>query len=182
MRKIFLLALFSILLCTYCLAEAPPDYKKTSLSYNIFNFHIVAPNVMRSGQPSEGDFKILKEHYNVKTILNLRNNKKHNEWEKEVIEKLGMKYINIPMSGRKKQSIEKIEKCLNIINNESNQPILVHCHAGKDRTGLICAAYRIKYDNWSFGDALIEMLAYGYDQARCFVLKESLNEWNAWRK
>ena len=182
MRKIFLLTLSLILLCTYSLAKAPPDYRKASLSHSIPNFHIVAPNIMRSAQPSEENFKILKEHYNVKTILNLRDNKQHSEWEKKVVEKLGMKYINIPMSGTKKQSKEKIEKCLAIISNRSNQPILVHCLAGKDRTGLVFAAYRIKYDNWSFNDALVEMFAYGYNQAHCFILRESLIEWNNWRK
>ena len=182
MRKIFLLTLCLILWSIYPSAEEFVDYGKVSLAHNIFNFHIVAPNVMRGSQPPEEAFRMLKNHYNVKTILNLRDDKQHNEREREVVEKLGMNFINIPMNGSKKQSIEKIEKCLSIINNESNKPIFVHCQAGKDRTGLIFAAYRIKYDNWSFKDAFTEMLAYGYDRVRCFNLEKSLIEWNNWRE
>lgn len=148
--------------------------------YKIDNFHIISPGVMRGAQPPEEEFKILKDQYNVKTILSFRSNKQQNKWEKEIVDRLGMSFINIPMSAKSEQNIEKIERCLNIISDESNKPIFVHCHAGKDRTGLIFAAYRIKYGNWSFKDAFTEMLAYGYDQVRFYNLKKSLINWNSY--
>jgi len=181
MKRIILLTLCLIVLSTYPLVGEAVDYKKVSLAHNIFNFHIVAPGVMRGSQPSEGDFRILREHYNVKTILNLREDKTHNKKEKRQVEELGMNFINIPMNGKEKQSIEKIERCLSIISDESNKPIFVHCRSGKDRTGLIFAAYRIKYDDWDLKDALTEMFAYGFDQDYCANLEKSLIEWNNWR-
>lgn len=146
--------------------------------YELGNFHIVTSGVMRGAQPSEEGFKILKDRYNVKTILSLRNNKQHNKWEERLVEGLGVNFINIPMDRTKEQSIEKIEMCLNIINDKSKKPIFVHCHAGKDRTGLIFAAYRIKQDNRSFKDAFMEMLAYGYDEVKYYNLKKSLIKWH----
>jgi len=35
---------------------------------------------------------------------------------------------------------------------------------------MICAAYRIEYDNWSLKDALSEMLTYGYIRSCCLQL------------
>lgn len=182
MRKIPLLILCLILWAGYPVCEESVSDKKASLVHSILNFHIVEPDVMRGSQPSEDGFRMLKEGYNVRTILCLRHNKQHNQWEKDVVEKLGMNFINIPMSAAKKQNIEKIEHALSIINNEANQPIFVHCHGGKDRTGLIFAAYRIKYSHWSLEEALTEMLAYGYDQDRFSNLRESLTEWNYWKE
>ncbi|MDP2927460.1 MAG: dual specificity protein phosphatase family protein [Candidatus Omnitrophota bacterium] len=68
------------------------------------------------------------------------------------------------------------------MHDKSMQPVFVHCQAGKDRTGMICAAYKMKYDNWSLENALFEMLVYGYSRSCCFQLEESLSAWNLWRK
>lgn len=156
--------------------------KQVAISYDLPNFHIVSANVLRGAQPTQEGFRKLKENYKVKTILNLRNEPEQIRWEKGMVEKLGMNFINISMVGYQKQSKEKIDKILSIIANKINQPIFVHCQYGKDRAGLILAAYRIKYDNWSFDEALLEMLGYGYDRLCCFRLEESLMEWNKERE
>jgi protein tyrosine/serine phosphatase len=41
-------------------------------------------------------------------------------------------------------------------------PVLVHCHHGADRTGLICALWRILYEGWSRQSAIDEMIEGGY--------------------
>ena len=143
----------------------------------IFNFHFVAPGIMRASQPPMERFEFLKERYNLKTVLSFRQNNQVNEQEKQILKAISVDFINIPMNAGERQSIEKIEKCLNIITDPSRQPILIHCHGGKDRTGLISAAYRIKYNNWSLEDALTEMLAYGYNE-EYRTLKESLIRWD----
>ncbi len=40
--------------------------------------------------------------------------------------------------------------------------VLIHCLHGQDRTGIVIAAYRIKYQGWSVEDAVKEMNAYGF--------------------
>lgn len=42
-------------------------------------------------------------------------------------------------------------------------PILVHCLAGKHRTGAFVALYRMEYQHWANADAIAEMQAGGYD-------------------
>ena len=41
-------------------------------------------------------------------------------------------------------------------------PVLVHCHHGADRTGLICALWRILYESWSRQAAIDELIEGGY--------------------
>lgn len=187
MKKIFaLLFIVFFLGSASCLAEEPVLYSNydrfISFPGEIFNFHVVRPGILRGSQPSEDAFKLLKEYYGVKTILNLRCDKENYDWEKEVVERLGMNFINIPMSGHEEQGVKTIEQCLDIITNKANQPIFVHCHGGKDRTGMVCAAFRMKYDKWTFKQALLEMLVYGYDRNCCSPLERSLIKWDKWRR
>lgn len=41
----------------------------------------------------------------------------------------------------------------------------VHCLHGKDRTGFMCAAYRMKVMGWSYKDAVKEMFEMGFHKA-----------------
>jgi len=153
-----------------------------SNSLGIVRFDEVAPNIMRGGLPSKKGFQILKEQYDVKTILSLCCNQKLNKKEKDLVENLGVEFISIPIDAQNKQGLDKIERCLNIISDTGRQPVFIHCLLGKDRTGLICAAYRTKVQKWNFSDSFKEMLSYGYDQARYYKLKESLIDWYEYLK
>jgi tyrosine-protein phosphatase SIW14 len=42
------------------------------------------------------------------------------------------------------------------------KPLLVHCQHGQDRTGLICAAYRVRVWRWSKVEAMAEAVSFGY--------------------
>jgi tyrosine-protein phosphatase SIW14 len=161
---------------SFC-AEDKTTERVVSLPRAIFNFHVVDSGVMRGSRPSGEALALLKNHAGLKTILSLDNNEQLNQGEKEMAESLGIRFINIPMHSSEEQEPAKIESCLDIINDKSNQPIFIHCQAGKDRTGLIMAAYRIKYEHWTLDEALREMLLYGYDRGCCRNLEKSLENW-----
>ncbi|MDP2927459.1 MAG: hypothetical protein Q8N80_01490 [Candidatus Omnitrophota bacterium] len=91
----------------FSLAEELTHNKEKSFVREIFNFHVVEPGVLRGSQPSETSLKLLKDYCGVKTILNLRDDEKKVNWERQVSEKLGMDFINIPMNGGQKQSAKK---------------------------------------------------------------------------
>lgn len=40
-------------------------------------------------------------------------------------------------------------------------PLYVHCKAGVDRTGMVCAWYRMHVQGWSYEDAIAEMAKLG---------------------
>jgi protein-tyrosine phosphatase len=63
----------------------------------------------------------------------------------------------------------------------AGQPVLVHCHAGKDRTGLVLAAYLVRYHGLDVDEAIarvrvvqpIALSAPGYEAtARRFAQQE----------
>lgn len=45
-------------------------------------------------------------------------------------------------------------------------PVYVHCKDGVDRTGIVCAAYRVLMLGWSVDDAIKEMYGLGYHRWR----------------
>lgn len=159
-------------------AEQKKYDKEVSFTRQIFNFHVVAPGIMRGSQPSAEALGLLRDYCGVKTILSLRPQEAAGEWEQEKVEALGMKFVRLPMDGSEEQAPETIDACLAVLTDKANQPVFVHCQAGKDRTGLVCAAYRMAYDSWSLQDAVREMLVYGYDRGCCSNLEKSLAAWN----
>jgi tyrosine-protein phosphatase SIW14 len=50
---------------------------------------------------------------------------------------------------------------MKVILTPEYQPVFVHCQAGKDRTGLVVAVYRILVDGWSVDDAISERKTFG---------------------
>ena len=53
----------------------------------------------------------------------------------------------------------KVELALTLMRGGS---CLVHCAHGQDRTGLVCALYRVRDDGWSTAQAWEEALKLGY--------------------
>ena len=58
----------------------------------------------------------------------------------------------------------------NVMANEDNYPVLVHCFAGIHRTGAFCAVRRMDHDGWSNQDAIQEMKSLGYTVEHMDVL------------
>ncbi|MFN2514172.1 MAG: tyrosine-protein phosphatase [Pyrinomonadaceae bacterium] len=54
-----------------------------------------------------------------------------------------------------------IDQVLATLNDAENQPVLVHCHKGADRTGVVIAIYRITHDGWTSEQAKAEANRYG---------------------
>ena len=57
---------------------------------------------------------------------------------------------------------------------DNGRGVLVHCHAGSQRTGGVVACYRMLFEGWSFDRALEEMEHYGWRPDRDAVLREYL--------
>lgn len=54
--------------------------------------------------------------------------------------------------------------------------VLVHCAHGVDRTGMVCAAWRIIEDKWTVEAAVTEMLQMGFHNVPYFYWKSVLGE------
>ena len=84
-----------------------------------------------------------------------------------LIEKLGFQYDCIPMSrnapaipGDTTHNLQKLPEALRFINEAlASGPVLIHCRSGKDRTGLVMAAYLIANEQFSARQAMDEVLS-----------------------
>jgi protein tyrosine phosphatase (PTP) superfamily phosphohydrolase (DUF442 family) len=126
------------------------------------NFHIVTPGVWRSAKLNPESLKRMKT-YGLKTIVNLRLDTEREPWEDALAKQLGIQCFHFPFSSDKVVPAKTVDAVLSILSDPARQPVLVHCAGGKDRTGMIIAAYRIAQKEWTFRDIYQEMMMYGYD-------------------
>ena len=119
------------------------------------NFHIVNEQVLRGGQPTGAGFRNLAD-MGVTTVIDLQEDGERARNEKNLVQALGMRYVNIPMKGMTTPTEKQISNSLKALNDNSAGPVFVHCKRGADRTGMVIACYRIQHDHWDNQKALDE--------------------------
>jgi protein tyrosine/serine phosphatase len=122
---------------------------------DVRNFHKVAANLYRSGQPSEAGFRRLVRQYHIRTVINLR--RTGNDEPIAIGLPLHLQRFSID-AGLVEQERGNVVAALRAMRAGMREgPTLVHCQHGSDRTGLIIALYRILYENKSKPEAVREM-------------------------
>jgi protein tyrosine/serine phosphatase len=124
------------------------------------NFARVNTNLYRGAQPTEEGFKHLKS-MGVKTVVGLRSN--HST--KKAVEAAGLVSIELPLKADLESvppTDPEIKKFMDVVLDPLLQPVYFHCAFGKDRTGTMCAIYRMEMDGWTSDEALQEMDSFGY--------------------
>jgi tyrosine-protein phosphatase SIW14 len=123
---------------------------------SIPQFQQVTPELFRGGQPAPEGFGFLKWR-GIKTVVNLREEYD----EKELVEKLGMKYVYIPLDAWDPVPDQAVKEFFRVVNDPESQPVFVHCRRGSDRTGIMVGFYRIVFDGWDGRRAYKEARALG---------------------
>jgi protein tyrosine phosphatase (PTP) superfamily phosphohydrolase (DUF442 family) len=126
----------------------------------IKNFDRVDAHVYRGAQPTEEGFQYLAKQLGGQTIIDLREADDRSEGEDRAVTAAGMKYVNVPMSGRTPPTTEEIARILGILEDGTTGPVFVHCRRGADRTGAVIAAYHIDHDRWDNVRALNDAKAH----------------------
>jgi tyrosine-protein phosphatase SIW14 len=135
------------------------------------NFGVVRPGVLyRSGQLTPAAFdRVLTEH-GIRTVVTLRPvrdaESNADTWEEDACRGRGVRYVRVNATDGGMELAELVAKFLDVVGDPANHPVLVHCLAGRDRTGTACAAFRIEFDGWTPERAAAEMQEYGFDPDR----------------
>jgi protein tyrosine phosphatase (PTP) superfamily phosphohydrolase (DUF442 family) len=101
--------------------------------------------VLRSAQLAPEQLAELVQTYQIKTVLNLRGEHKEEEWyraELAVSEKRGVTHENLALSATHEPDDATLKQLIQTMKN-AQTPLLIHCEAGADRSGLAAALYRL---------------------------------------
>ena len=124
------------------------------------NFARVDEGLFRGAQPDAEGFRALRA-LGVRTVVNLR--QLHDDDPEDLPE--GLEVVEIPIHAfvdSDPPSDEDVRRFFEVVLDPARRPVFVHCARGKDRTGTMCALYRMEVQGWSAEDAIAEMQRLGF--------------------
>lgn len=147
-----------LLLSIVSFAQTAPQVKFQKIK--IKNFGQMDERFFRGAQPKKlEDYQDLAG-LGIKTVIDLRDDPE--DYERPAVESLGMRYVNIPMIGKKYPKAESVEQFLKLVDNPDTGKFFVHCAGGRHRTGAMGAVYRFTHYGWNFDQVYKEMKDYDF--------------------
>ncbi len=158
------------LFCTACGRSAPPAPQAVGARAQrmaerlpevkgVENMGRVAAGIYRGAAPTMEGLASLRA-MGIKTVINLRHY--HGSREQRACRGLGLDYVAIGLPSSDRPRDEDVRQFLRIVTDPAHQPVFFHCWRGKDRTGMMCAIYRMTVEDWSLAEAQAEMDAFGF--------------------
>lgn len=129
---------------------------------HIRNFSQVDAHVFRGAAPSEAGLEDLRTLH-ITIDLDLREPGASGAIEHAEAERLGIRYINLPMPPLSAPTTDEMKRALAILlaADAGSGRVFVHCRRGRDRAGTVIACYRIERDGWTNLRALQEAKQHG---------------------
>ncbi len=134
----------------------PDDWAKPVQRPGLPNLHRIDAGFYRGAQPTAEGIAEL-QRLGVRTIVCLR---AHHS-DQDLLGGTKMSLEHIPMSASNLKE-EDVVRFLRIAADPNRRPVFVHCQHGADRTGAMCAAYRVVVQGWSKQKAIDEMTQGGF--------------------
>ena len=126
----------------------------------IRRFREVVPGVLyRGSAPSPKDIQNLKEKLGIKKIVSL--DKDTGDRIDRICKLLGIQHIKMYIDGDKRTLLHFLTQDLKKLFLE-NGPTFMHCHEGKDRTGLAAALVKCKFFGMDPEKAIQEAKSLGF--------------------
>jgi hypothetical protein len=141
---------------------------------------ITPGKIYRSGEMTAEGFRGAVERLRLRTIINLQDEYEDPDLpldflgtgtikESDLCRELGVRYVYLPprLISRKLVPAQRppaIDRFLELLDDPSVYPVLIHCRAGLHRTGVMAAVYRMEYDQFTREQALGELKAHGFGE------------------
>src|SRR5215475_10574587 len=126
---------------------------------DVKNFGKVNDHIYRGGQPEANEYRDLAA-IGIKTIIDLREDPER--YARGSAVGAGLRYINLPLNSKRPPTEAESDRFLQLVNDDRNWPVFVHCAAGRHRTGVLLAVYRMEVDGWDARRAYDEMKDYKF--------------------
>jgi len=159
MKRLIILSL--LISAAFVMAGPPANQRPLSWAQPVKlegapNLFQVSNDLYRSAQPDSLGMKNLKQ-LGIKTVVNLRSF----HTDQDELGNTGLAGEHIYMKAWHPEK-EDMVRFLKIVSDSARVPVLVHCQHGSDRTGTICAIYRVAVQGWSKEEAIREMTQGGF--------------------
>ena len=105
----------------------------------------------------------IKAH-RIRTVINLQGPSPDSPWYRDelaVSQRAGVTHYDVPLSDNKLPPPDRLKALFGILDSAS-YPILIHCKAGADRSGLVGALYLAAYKGVPPRDAVDAQLTWRY--------------------
>ena len=162
---------------------APVVYFRDLYAYNKRLKEVVPGRFYRAGQMTADGLAETVQKLHIKLVLNVQDDFPDPDlfesfWsgrtikESDLCRRLGVRYefiapdLVFPTEAAEKHP-RAIDRFLELLDDESNYPVLLHCKAGLHRTGFLTAVYRMEYQGWTQAAAFREMKAHGFGPWAC---------------
>ncbi len=150
--------------------------------------------VYRSGQMNADGFRDARGQCGIRTVICLRDDDPDPDVplgllpcdgtvkESELCRQLGMRFVFIapdlvPRRDVPARRPEAIERFLEVMDDPASYPVLIHCNAGLNRTGVLAAVYRMEYQGWSRAEAFHEALDSGFGRSQCTAANDYIKQY-----
>ena len=126
----------------------------------IRRFRVVVPNVLyRGSAPSPQDVLELQDKLKIKKIVSL--DEESGERIDRTCKMLGIQQVKLYIDHKRSSLYDFLSQDMKKLFLEGG-PTFVHCHEGKDRTGLACALVKCKYMGMDPEKAIQEAKSLGF--------------------
>ncbi|TET35966.1 MAG: protein tyrosine phosphatase [Planctomycetota bacterium] len=164
---VLITAVAAISACTFCnitgrdtgkgVAERPNYWARKIENPKLKNLHKVSDDLYRGAQADEEGMKEL-ERMGIKTVINLR--RYHSDDDE--IKETGLRFVRFKLEASDAPDRKDVIAYLKVMNDKDNLPAFIHCMRGSDRTGMMCAIYRIVFQGWEREEAIREWTKGGF--------------------
>jgi protein tyrosine/serine phosphatase len=110
------------------------------------NFHpVVRGRCYRSSQPSPTRLRLLERTFHIRSIINLRGVEDDRVWykrERSISRELNMQMLDRGMWAQRPPTEEEFHDIVRAVDG-AEEPILIHCVSGIDRSGIVSAIFML---------------------------------------
>jgi protein tyrosine/serine phosphatase len=152
------------------------------------NFGVVDEGrVYRSGQLTPSAMRMVHDKYHLKTVIDLGSywhggavaNPRGEQRNQEVADALHMTRYVLPLEGDGTGNLNQYILALRLMTDPANQPVLVHCGAGSERTGVAMALYENAAHDRPLEEGLKDTTHFRHDPRRNPHVEEVVRTYGA---
>lgn len=124
---------------------------------------VVPGRLYRCGSVNGAQLERLAKRYQIRAVLSLLDPAApESQRERAAAEALHLRWINVPLRGNGDSTAEERARIKAALADESAAPLLVHCAAGTNRTGLTVGLYRLNQQGWTADQVFEEMKQFDF--------------------